>query len=249
MSYEHYFEDANGAFVAAVFYKDIESFIDQFEEDPFDFEANGFRVPSEVRAYITELNADNKPQPKLDADGNPAYIMVPTEYGGYTTAVNNGKGGYIRGLELAYTQIYEGLPGIWSGLGMNASYSFTQSEIQNQTDLGGSTVAQSLPGLSENVLSATLFWQYEGFETRLSARYRDAFVSKQVAVNEQIVNFDEETVLDYQASYQISDQMSVLFQINNLTDEPTKSYFGTEAQTGTIQFFGRQMYMGFTYSL
>ena len=74
-------------------------------------------------------------------------------------------------------------------------------------------------------------------------------MSEQVAVNEQIVNFDGETVVDMQTSYQVNDQWSVLFQVNNVTDEPTKSYFGDETQTGTIQFFGRQYFLGVTYSM
>ena len=134
-------------------------------------------------------------------------------------------------------------------MGVSTSYSFTESEIQQQTNLGGSTVDISLPGLSENVFTGTVFWEYEGFEARVSARYRDPFVSEQVAVNEQIVNFDGETVVDMQTSYQVNDQWSVLFQVNNVTDEPTKSYFGDETQTGTIQFFGRQYFLGVTYSM
>ena len=106
-----------------------------------------------------------------------------------------------------------------------------------------------LPGLSENVATVTVFWEYEGFETRLSTRYRDAFVSEQVAVNDQTVNFDSETVVDFQASYDINENMSVLFQVNNLTDEPTRSFFTSDEQTGTIQFFGTQYFLGLTYSL
>ena len=136
---------------------------------------------------------------------------------------------------------------MWSGLGMSASYSFTESEIQRTLSEG--VFASQLPGLSENVVTATLFWEYEGFETRVSARYRDAFVSQQVAVNDQTVNFDDELVIDYQASYEINDNLSMLFQVNNLTDEPTRSYFSTPEQTGTLQFFGTQYYLGLTYSL
>lgn len=249
LSYERYFDDSTGAFVAAVFHKEIKSFINDITIPDFDFAGNGFSVPSEVRVYLTEQNADGELQAKLDANGDREFLTLPTVNGNYETAVNNKEGGYIRGLELAYTQIYSDLPGMLSGLGANISYSFTESEIQSITDLGGSSVPQALPGLSENVVSATIFWAYEDFETRLSARYRDAFVSKQVAVNEQIVNFASETVVDYQASYLISDNMSLLFQMNNLTDEPTMSYFGSEAITGTIQYFGRQAFMGFTYSL
>ncbi|MBN25195.1 MAG: TonB-dependent receptor [Alteromonadaceae bacterium] len=245
ISYEKYFEDTDGAFIAALFYKDIKSFINTFKEDPFDFTGNGFTIPTEITVLVT----DEEGEPLFNDDGSRLSVQVPTENGGYETAVNNDKGGYIRGAELSYTQIYSFLPDLWSGLGMSASYSYTESEIQTQTTLGGASVEQTLPGLSENVVAATLFWEYEDFETRLSVRWRDAFVSKQVAVNEQVVNFDSETVIDYQASYNINENLGMLFQVNNLTDEPTKSYFGSEAQTGTIQYFGRQIFLGVTYSL
>ena len=226
LSYERYFDE--GAFVAALFYKNIDSFIDTVAIDDFDFKGNGFNVPD----YIVDPVSGEQ---------------IATTNGTYTTAVNNAEGGYIRGLELAYTQVFASLPDAWSGLGFNASYSYTESEVQSITSLGGDSVTQDLPGLSNNVLSATLFYSYEGFETRVSARYRDEFVSEQVAINEQVVNFAAETVVDYQASYQMTDSFGVLFQVNNLTDEPTKSYFGTEQKTGTLQYFGREFYLGFTY--
>ena len=174
--------------------------------------------------------------------------LIETTNGVYTTAVNNANGGYIRGIELAYTQVFSFLPQPFDGLGVNASYSYTQSEVESITSLGGDTISQALPGLSENVLNTTLFYSYQDFETRVNMRYRDEFVSEQVAVNEQVVNFDGETVFDFQAKYQINDQFGVLFQVNNLTDEPTMSYFGNETRTGTMQYFGRQFYLGFTYA-
>ena len=83
----------------------------------------------------------------------------------------------------------------------------------------------------------------------MSARYRDEFVSEQVAVEAQTVNYDDELVIDYQASYQVTENLGVVFQVNNLTDEPTQSYFGVQSQTGTIQYFGRQVFLGMTYGL
>lgn len=249
LSYEYYFEETDGALIIAGFYKNIDSFIENIAIEPYDFEGNGFIVPSEIQVpvFLEAEFSGQAPELARDADGNPTFVTVPTENGRYETAINNAEGGYIRGIELAYTQIYSFLPGLWSGLGASASYSFTESEIQRT--VGNGVFASNLPGLSENVATLTLFWEYEGFETRVSGRYRDAFVSEQVAVNDQVVNFDSELVIDYQASYDINDNMSVLFQVNNVTDEPTKSYFTSREQTGTIQFFGTQYFLGLTYSL
>ena len=249
LSWEYYFSESEGALVVAGFYKDIESFVEDVEIEPYDFEANGIVIPDNVQVpvYLTPEFTGQEAELARDENGDPIFITVPTENGSYSTAVNNAEGGYIRGVEVAYTQIYSMLPGMFSGLGVSASYSYTESEIQRT--LGDGVYAANLPGLSENVATVTVFWEYEGFETRLSGRYRDAFVSQQVAVNDQVVNFDEELVIDYQASYEINDNWSVLFQVNNLTDEPTKSYFASEEQTGTIQYFGTQYYLGMTYQL
>jgi TonB-dependent receptor len=235
LSYEHYLEESNGAFVLALFYKSIESFINDITIDPYDFEGNGYLVPR----YVPGTEPGNP-------DSLPPVEVIP---GALNTAINNTGGGYIRGLEVAYTQTFDLLPGYWSGLGFSGSYSYTESDIQQQTDLSGSTVDITLPGLSETVYSATAFYDWENFSTRINVRYRNRFVSEQVAVETQLAFFDDETVVDYQASYAINDNLSVLFQVNNLTDEPTKTYFNEVAQTGTVQFFGRQYFLGVSYSL
>ncbi len=235
LSYERYFEDSNGAFVVAVFYKDIQSFINDITIDPFDFEGNGYVIPR----YVPGTEPGNP-------DSLPPVEVIP---GALNTAVNNTGGGYIQGLEVAYTQTFDFLPGYWSGLGFSGSYSYTESNIKQQTDLSGSTVDITLPGLSETVYSATAFYDWDNFSTRINVRYRDRFVSEQVAVETQLAFFNDETVVDYQASYQVNDRLSLLFQINNLTDEPTKTYFNQIAQTGTLQFFGRQYFLGMNYSM
>lgn len=231
LSYEKYFDDGNGSLIAAVFYKDIEStgIVTQTISE-YDFAANGLAVPEQMVDPISG-------------------VPLSVRNGNFETAFNDEEGGYIRGFEFTYTQIFSFLPDLWSGLGLQASYSYTESEIQQISKLGQQDLSISLPGLSENVLQTTLFWEYEGFETRASVRYRDEFVSEQVAVEAQTVNYDGETIIDYQASYQINDNFNVIFQINNVTDEPTRSYFGVKAQTGTIQYFGRQFFFGMTYSL
>lgn len=253
LSFEYYFDETDGAIAVAIFYKDIVSFVDRSTTDPFDFAANGFNVPSDIDVVVGE-DLDSDPStpltPVLDANGLPVTVNVPVENGAYTRAINNSEGGYIRGLEVSYTQIYSFLPDLWSGLGTTLSYSHTESEITRIADPNQGVYSTQLQGLSPTVISATLFWDDgDGFETRINARYRDPFVSQQVAVNAQVVNFDSELVVDFQASYEINENFGVLFQANNITDEPTKSYFGSESRTGTIQYFGTQYFFGVTYSL
>lgn len=227
LSYERYFADTQGALIVGLFRKDIESFIEQITLRGVDFKALGFNVP--------DINPNT---------GNP---LKPG--GEYQTAYNNTKGGYIQGIELGYTQTFEFLPGIWSGLGISSSYSYTESDVERINSLGGEAKDIGMPGLSPSNLSATLFYDYEGFSTRLNYRYREAFVANQVAVETQEVFYADESVVDYQASYEFENGVEIVFQVNNLTDEPSKTYFGTEDQTGSIQYFGRQYFFGVNYKL
>jgi iron complex outermembrane recepter protein len=64
------------------------------------------------------------------------------------------------------------------------------------------------------------------------------------------VTFASETVYDFQASYNITKQLSVVYQMLNMSNEPTRTYFGGDTQqTGTIQYFGRTSYLGFDLKL
>lgn len=225
LSYEHYFDDSKGAFAVALFYKDIESFIDDITIDPFDFAAAGIEIPA--------INPNT---------GN------PLRNGQYQTAINNDEGGYIQGIELSYSRTFERLPAPWSGLGMDASYSYNDTEVTRTSSLGGEEREIGLPGLSPNILSTTIFYDYENFSTRINYRYRESFVAEQVAVETQEVFYADETVIDFQLSYAFDIGLDLVFQINNLTDEPTKTYFTNEEQTGTIQYFGRQLFLGVNYS-
>lgn len=230
LSWEHYYADGTGGFSVAVFYKNIKNFVDTITIENFDFAAAGIPTPE---TYID-------PQSLVEYEvGN----------GNFTYAFNNDEGGSIHGFELATTTVFDFLPDFWSGLGVNASYAYTDSAVKTLTETGQIKGEISFEGLSRHVANATLFYSYDGFETRLSTRYRSEFVSRQWGVNEQVVYFDDETVFDYQASYDVNDNTRLLFQINNLTDQPTKSYFVSESRTGTIQYFGRQMFLGVNYSL
>ena len=94
--------------------------------------------------------------------------------------------------------------------------------------------------------SAALFYDNGKFSTRLAANYRSPFVSAaQVSFTFQTVYFAAEKVVDYQAAYHFNDHLTGLFQVLNLTDQPTRTYFGNPTQTSTLQYFGRTFYAGF----
>ena len=220
LSYEHYFEDGSGAFSAAVFWKDIESLI----EGPnqlfgVDPDSVGVQVP----------------------DGS--FLNI------YQTYINNDKGGYIRGIELAGTKTFDNLPGIWSGLGATASFSHTESETEiTGGNILGSDNTQPLPGLSENVWSATVFYDYDAFSAHVNMRYRDEFIQRIPTPQGQQPSWSQEyTTVDAQVSYAWENGLSVVFAGNNLTNEPAIIEYGVDGLLGEYREFGRQYYLGVNF--
>jgi iron complex outermembrane receptor protein len=225
LDYEHYFDDSSGALTAGVFFKDVKSFIQQVTYNNYDFAAAGITVPIDPTTG------------------------VPYQNGEFQTAYN-AKGGLVRGLELSGSKTHF-LPGIWSGLGVDGNFALTSSTVRNPTTLGGPTTYVGLPGLSKRVASMAVFYDYGPFSARLSGNYRSAFLSDtQLAVTNQLVTFAGETVFDFQASYNVTKQLSVVYQLLNLSNQPTRTYFGgNPQQTGTIQYFGRTSYVGLNLKL
>ena len=219
LSYEHYFEDG-GAVSVAVFYKDIESLI----EGPNQL----FGVdPASVGVTVP--------------DGQ--FLNI------YQTYINNDRGGYIRGYELAGTKTFDNLPGIWSGLGATASYSHTESETEiTGGDILGSGNIQPLPGLSENVWSTTVFYDYDAFSAHVNVRYRDEFIQRIPTPQGQQPSWSQDyTTVDAQVSYAFDNGLSVVLSGNNLTDEPAIIEYGVPGLLGEYRIFGRQYYLGVNY--
>ncbi|WP_299587708.1 TonB-dependent receptor [uncultured Microbulbifer sp.] len=224
LAYEHYFEDG-GAVTAAIFWKDIETLV----EEQF--------------IYLDT-------QEERDALFNSLGIIVPEgrEAAAFKTFVNNDKGGYIRGIELAGTKTFNELPGIYSGLGMTASYSYTESETEVT---GGSLSGENmpLPGLSKNVWSTTVFWDIGSFSSHVNVRYRDEFTQvMSIPGSSTVVPAREYTTVDAQVSYAFDNGIDVVFSANNLTDEADVKSYGVDGVLGEYTEFGRQFYLGMNYS-
>lgn len=229
ISFEHYF--GNGGIVSvAAFYKDLQSFIVNGTIPNFNFVENGVTPPP--------IGGTNPPVP-----GNPI---------GSFSAPVNGEGGFVYGFEFNISKTFNELPAPFDGLGVSVNYAYSQSDLSTTSSTSGRTLELELAGLSDHVLNPTIFYEKAGFGARVSGRYRSSFVSPQIGISELIITSAPETVIDAQISYEFTNSsifkgLKLLAQANNLTDEPTRTFFGQEEQTGTIQNFGRTFFLGATY--
>ena len=240
VSFEHYFGAGESGLVAvALYHKDVKTFIQDLTIDEFDFRANGFVIPETYEAVVTD-----------EASGGQVVLPVEVRNGSYTFAINNKEGGYIRGLELSWTQTMdEWLPGIWGGFGFSASVAFVNSEITVANPFtSGPMPSLPYPGIAERSGNLTVFYEVDGFEARVGVNHQSEKVSNFGVAFAKESLFAEETKVDAQVSYEFDNGLQALFQAYNLTDEPNRSYWGAEYLTGYIQNFGRAYYLGMSYS-
>ena len=223
LSYEKYF-GGKGYFSAAYFYKDLRSYI--FSQDlPFDFA--GLAIPP----------------------GTPPEF-IPTSTLGQVNAPANGEGGTLKGLEFALSVPFEMLWEPLEGFGMQVSYTDSSTSIQP----GGPETSGPLPGFSKYTSNATLYYEKYGFSVRASRRSRSQFLGEVQGFggDRTRIFFEGESVQDLQIGYQIQSgvlkNLSFLFQVSNLGDEPFRSNFD-DIDDRPRQYFeyGRNYLLGVNY--
>jgi iron complex outermembrane recepter protein len=237
LSYEKYF--GQNAYVSlAGFYKDLKTYIYSQRTDGFDFSS-----------YIDSL------PPGTFGPG-----VTPETIGFFSQPVN-GEGGNLKGLEFSVSLSGELFTDVLQGFGAILSISETRSSIEIEDPPGNDFVAGNnlgtipLPGLSERVWNATIYYERGGFSARAATRARSEYIG-------EVTNFANDRSLKYVKGDQITDAqvgyefgegalsgLSILFQVNNLTNEPYIAYAVNETRQQDYQEYGRQYLIGVNYRL
>ncbi|WP_269219681.1 TonB-dependent receptor [Brevundimonas vesicularis] len=235
LAYEWYVDSTTYLSVAA-FYKDLETYI-YSQTQEFDF--TGIPLP-------------------LSASSIPAGTTISPI--GQITLPANGTGGSVQGIELSgavgFGRVWEPL----SGFGFVGSVSFTESDL----NAGGNPQAPTrIPGLSGMVYNATAYYERNGFQARISKRFREAFKGEvvQLFTNRGFTEIQDDEQIDAQIGYTFEqgplEGLGVLFQVNNLTNSPYRTRLGLDAGgtttadgavlPETYEEYGRQFLFGVNY--
>jgi TonB-dependent receptor len=161
---------------------------------------------------------------------------------------NYDKTGKIRGFELAYQQAYDFLPGILSGFGLAANYTYIKSKgLQNAQLFVGSRApigtAGNLPleQLSKHNVNIQPFYEKGPVEVRLAYTWRSKFL---LTASDVIFPYfpifqDKSGRLDATAFFKINEKLRVGVQGVNLTNEVTKTLqqFTVDGLLGPRSYF------------
>ena len=149
--------------------------------------------------------------------------------------------GTLKGVEVAYQQVYDFLPGPLAGLGTQFSYTYVDAgdfPNPNISGIGSPSVNTDgapinagpfvaglpLAGVSEHTVNATVFYEMGGFSARAAYNWRSEFL---ITVRDDLFPFspiyqEAGGQLDASIFYDITENIKVGVQGVNLLDEVTQ---------------------------
>ncbi|HEU0306346.1 MAG TPA: TonB-dependent receptor, partial [Lysobacter sp.] len=223
LGFEWYFAD-EALLGVGLFYKDIDSFV---------------QTSRETRPF----NTSGLPESLLAGTG-----ASPTDDFQFNIPVNT-PGGELTGVEVSYQQPFTFLPGFWSNFGTQLNYTYVDSKIQYVTSAGVPALETDLVGLSKNAYNATLYYEGERFSARVSAAYRDDFLTTVPGRNNNDMEGTEATTtIDMSASYKINEHFELTLEGLNLTDEFQDQWVDSTGDRASVYHHtGRQYFIGARY--
>lgn len=146
------------------------------------------------------------------------------------------------GVELAYQQQFRGLPGLLSGLGVEANISYIDSSLL----VPGRREEVSFPQQSRFIYGAQIFYQRGPVEASVAYHHTGRNLLAVRGEPFQDEYSDDFRRLDAKVTVAATDNVAVFAEAQNLTDEPTRQYQSEEHRDWVIQNerYGRTFYGG-----
>ncbi len=128
----------------------------------------------------------------------------------------NAESASVSGVELQYAQNYSFLPGLLSGLGVAANYTYQDGSFDGS--------GFPIPGTPPHSYNVTGYWQQEGHQVRLAySGTSDSLVNRSFLAGAEWL--EGRQTLDLSAAYELSDNFLLTFEAQNLTDAPVRTYY------------------------
>ena len=167
-----------------------------------------------------------------NVDGFVTTVSGPEIYDGVTYQVSrpqNNTAADVNGFEAGYQQFYDFLPGWLSGFGIQANYTYVDSETPDRT-LGASVPLQNLSRRSFNLIG---LYERGKVSARLAYNWREKFLSgvtSIVGVGALPIYTRDYSWLDASVSYRFNDRISLAIEGMNLLGTERRSYYGVQTR-------------------
>ena len=125
---------------------------------------------------------------------------------------------------------------------MSANYTYTDANNDGERDVAnpGSGLVM---GASENMLNASAFYENDMFSVRAMYNYRTKWYKGLHSSGTELWN-DDYGQLDFSTTYNVTENISVVLEAINLTDEKVVEFNTSEDRVLSIYQNGRRFVLG-----
>ena len=151
------------------------------------------------------------------------------------------------GVEMAWQQQLTFLPGHWSGLGIQANYTWTGSS----TDFGDPAYDERnlpLPRQVPHIANLGLSYDRGGFSGNASWNYQGTQLHSVMSDAENDRWIDARYQVDLSVTQQLRDGLRLLFEVNNLTGQDQLRYRGSPDFPDRYNIYGTRLQTGLRWS-
>lgn len=162
------------------------------------------------------------------------------------TRPRNANPATIKGYEIGYTQFFDFLPEAFKGLGVQANFTYIDSQTPNAT-LASNT---PLPNLSKNSYNVIGMYETKKLSVRVAYNWRDKFLSGQANIaNVGRIPFYTKAYgwMDASVNYKFTDKLSLSLEGTNLLRTKRLSYYGVETLPQNVYINDRQIAASMSY--
>jgi TonB-dependent receptor len=126
------------------------------------------------------------------------------------------------------------------GFGINSNYTSLDNSLTGESDLDIPTAPE---GLAESTYNATLYYENDVFDARISYNYKDEYVER-IERDMYPVYRDAYGQYDMSIGYKITDDIKVTLKGINITDEETRGYTMDAKFPVMYEISGRRISLG-----
>jgi TonB-dependent receptor len=170
----------------------------------------------------------------------------------------NTAGGPLKGWEFNLQAPFSFLPGFWSNFGLLANATRVKSKITYITRVDNPatpaneqlTQVADFTGLSPRTHNLTLYYEDAKFSARVSAAHRSSYINAVLGdvAGHDYTMVDGSTNIDMSLSYNLTPQLRVSLEGQNLNDTPLR--YGRDTQRNDTLLYvhsGRSFVLGLNY--
>jgi TonB-dependent receptor len=163
-----------------------------------------------------------------------------------TRPSNSGKD-KLDGVELGYQQFYDFLPGLFSGLGLQANATFMEGSMKNAV----TGVKTEFRGLSKFSYNLAVLYEKGPISGRLAYNWRKHFLDTPNFENSGFDLIADDTAqMDASLSYKVGDKLTFTLEGVNLLDTEFKDYFTDKhLYPRDTRRYDRQVLIGFRWKM